>query len=66
MQNFDFSNIIFAEVSKSIKHTLQYLFTTCGEYPTEARVSELISSPGYFRYKQVRTQLDKARRELGL
>ncbi|PSF36208.1 hypothetical protein C7H19_14535 [Aphanothece hegewaldii CCALA 016] len=25
-----------------------------GEYPTEARVCELISNPGYFRYKKVR------------
>lgn len=25
-----------------------------GEYPTESRVSELISNPGYFRYKKVR------------
>jgi transcriptional regulator with XRE-family HTH domain len=37
-----------------------------GEYPTEARVSELMSNPGYFRYNQIRTQLDKTRRELGL
>lgn len=25
-----------------------------GEYPTESRVCELISNPGYFRYKKVR------------
>ncbi|MCA1991407.1 MAG: TniQ family protein [Coleofasciculus sp. S288] len=36
-----------------------------GEYPTEARVSLLISKPGYFRYKQVRSALLEARRELG-
>ncbi len=37
-----------------------------GEYPTEARVSELMTNPGYFRYKQVRAFLDKTRREVGL
>jgi transcriptional regulator with XRE-family HTH domain len=31
-----------------------------GEYPTEARVSQLISQPGYFRYKEVRDTLNKA------
>lgn len=28
-----------------------------GEYPSEARVSQLISKPGYFRYKKVRMAL---------
>ena len=37
-----------------------------GEYPTEARVSQLISKPGYFRYKKVRAALSEARHELGL
>lgn len=31
-----------------------------GEYPSEARVSQLISQPGYFRYKEVRNFLKKA------
>jgi hypothetical protein len=29
-----------------------------GEYPSEARVSQLISQPGYFRYKKVRRYLN--------
>ena len=36
-----------------------------GEYPSEARVSQLISQPGNFRYKQVRMALKKARLEIG-
>lgn len=35
-----------------------------GEYPSEARVSQLISQPGNFRYKQVRMALKKARSEI--
>ncbi len=31
-----------------------------GEYPSEARVSQLISQPGYFRYKEVRRFLNQA------
>jgi len=31
-----------------------------GEYPSEARVSQLISQPGYFRYKEVRKYLNRA------
>lgn len=31
-----------------------------GEYPTEARVSQLISQPGYFRYEEVRKVLKEA------
>ncbi|MBD2447389.1 TniQ family protein [Nostoc sp. FACHB-152] len=37
-----------------------------GEYPSEARVSELISKPGFLRYKQVRAALRETRRDLGL
>lgn len=37
-----------------------------GEYPTEARVAELISQPGFLRYKQLRAALRQARHELGL
>ncbi|MBD2536435.1 TniQ family protein [Nostoc flagelliforme FACHB-838] len=36
------------------------------EYPTEARVSALMSRPGFFRYKKVRSALNKIRQELGL
>lgn len=32
-----------------------------GEYPSEARVSQLISRPGYFRYKKVRMVLENAK-----
>lgn len=35
-----------------------------GEYPSEARVSQLISQPGYFRYKKVRMALKEARSEI--
>ncbi len=31
-----------------------------GEYPSEVRVSQLISQPGYFRYKEVRRFLNQA------
>ncbi|MBE9168633.1 hypothetical protein IQ238_14330 [Pleurocapsales cyanobacterium LEGE 06147] len=31
-----------------------------GEYLIEARVSQLISQPGYFRYKEVRDALKKS------
>ena len=35
-----------------------------GEYPSEARVSRLISQPGYFRYKKVRMALRNAKSKL--
>jgi transcriptional regulator with XRE-family HTH domain len=37
-----------------------------GEYPTEARVSELLTKPGCLRYKKVRAALHEAKCELGL
>ena len=37
-----------------------------GEYPSEAKVSQLITRPGFFRYKQVRQTLQDARRNLGI
>ncbi|MDJ0636873.1 MAG: TniQ family protein [Xenococcaceae cyanobacterium MO_188.B29] len=37
-----------------------------GEYPSEARVSKLISQPGYFRYKEVRNSLNRAMLNLGI
>ncbi|MEC4813049.1 MAG: TniQ family protein [Scytonema sp. PMC 1069.18] len=36
------------------------------EYPSEARVSELMTNPGYLRYKQVRATLNETRRKLGV
>ncbi len=35
-----------------------------GEYPSEARVSTLISQPGFFRYKKVRMALKDAKSRL--
>ena len=35
-----------------------------GEYPSEVRVSDLISQPGYFRYKKVRMALRDAKSNL--
>ncbi|WP_445633956.1 Helix-turn-helix domain-containing protein [Nostoc sp. DSM 114161] len=35
-----------------------------GEYPSEARVSEIMTHPGYLRYKQVRAALNETRREI--
>jgi transcriptional regulator with XRE-family HTH domain len=39
---------------------------TQGVYPTEARVCELMTNPGCFRYKQVRAAFYQARREFGV
>ncbi|BAY33523.1 TetR family transcriptional regulator [Nostoc carneum NIES-2107] len=36
-----------------------------GEYPSEARVSEIMTNPGYLRYKQVRAALNETRHEIG-
>ncbi len=35
-------------------------------YPSESNVSKLISQPGYFREKEVRAALKKARQKLGI
>ena len=43
-----------------------YNLRQAGEYPSEARVSQLISQPGYFRYKEVRKSLSRAILELGI
>jgi len=37
-----------------------------GIYPSESNVSKLISQPGYFREKEVRAALTKARQKLGI
>ncbi|QLE40452.1 hypothetical protein FD723_08285 [Nostoc sp. C052] len=37
-----------------------------GEYPSESRVSEIMTHPGYLRYKQVRAALNETRREIGV
>ncbi len=44
---------------REIKQAVISLYQS-GEYPTEARVSQLISQPGYFRYKEVRKALKEA------
>jgi transcriptional regulator with XRE-family HTH domain len=43
------------EVEQAVRNLYQ-----AGEYPSEARVSQLISQPGYFRYQQVRKSLNQA------
>ncbi|MDZ7961479.1 MAG: helix-turn-helix domain-containing protein [Aulosira sp. DedQUE10] len=55
-------------IEESCKEVQQIAFKLYndGEYPTENRISELMSKPGYFRYKKVRASLSEARRELGL
>ncbi|MDJ0715812.1 MAG: hypothetical protein QNJ54_16535 [Prochloraceae cyanobacterium] len=50
---------------KEIEQAVHQIYRL-GEYPSEARVSELISQPGYFRYKQVRNSWKKAILNLGL
>jgi transcriptional regulator with XRE-family HTH domain len=37
-----------------------------GIYPSESNVSKLLSQPGYFREKEVRAALNKARQKLGI
>jgi predicted DNA-binding protein (UPF0251 family) len=37
-----------------------------GLYPSEGRVSQLISKPGYLRYKQVRAAIEEAKLEFSL
>ena len=37
-----------------------------GIYPSESNVSKLMSQPGYFREKEVRAALKKARQQLGI
>ncbi|MDJ0571063.1 MAG: TniQ family protein [Pleurocapsa sp. MO_192.B19] len=53
------------KIDKSCREVKQAVFTLVrkGEYPSEARVSQLISQPGNFRYKQVRMALKEARSE---
>ncbi len=53
------------ECCEEVKQTAIDLYKE-GIYPTEAKVSEIISRPGFFRYKQVRDALLSVRRELGL
>lgn len=44
--------------------TVVYQVLLAGEYPSETKVSKLISQPGYFRYKKVRETLARAKSEL--
>jgi len=50
-------------IEVSCQEVKQAVFTLIQkeEYPSEARVSQLISQPGNFRYKQVRIALKEAR-----
>ena len=49
------------EVEQAVHNLYQ-----AGEYPSEARVSQLISQPGYFRYKKVRRYLNRLIVDLGI
>ena len=49
------------EVEQAVRNLHQ-----AGEYPSEARVSQLISLPGHFRYKKVRKSLNKAILDLSI
>ncbi|MBW4534277.1 MAG: TniQ family protein [Pleurocapsa minor HA4230-MV1] len=49
------------EVEQTVRNLHQ-----AGKYPSEARVSQLISQPGYFRYKEVRKSLNRVVLELGI
>lgn len=48
------------KIEQCCQEVRQAVFTLIqkGEYPSEARVSQLISRPGYFRYKKVRMVLE--------
>ena len=50
---------------KEVQQIVLHLHSV-GVYPTETSVSELMSNPGYFRYKQVRAALHDARHKLGV
>jgi DNA-binding XRE family transcriptional regulator len=50
---------------REVEHAVRNLYLA-GEYPSEARVSQLISQPGYFRYRQVRKSLNQAILSLGI
>ena len=51
------------ECCQEVRQTVAVLHQR-GEYPSEARVSTLISQPGYFRYKKVRMALKEAKSNL--
>lgn len=54
------------KIDTSCQEVRQAVFTLIqkGEYPSEARVSQLITQPGNFRYKKVRMALKKAKSEI--
>ena len=54
------------KIDKSCQEVRQAVFTLIqtGEYPSEARVSRLISQPGHFRYKKVRMALKEAKSKI--
>ena len=57
------SRVRAIKIDQSCKEVRQAVSTLIqkGEYPSEARVSQLISQPGYFRYKKVRMALEEAK-----
>lgn len=61
--------------SKSLQKIQQYIsqvqkavieLNKKGIYPSESNVSKFVGTPGYFRYKEVRSALKKARDDLGI
>ena len=59
----DCNRVQARKIEESCKEVRQAVSTLIqkGEYPSEARVSQLISQPGYFRYKKVRMALKEAK-----
>ncbi len=51
------------ECCQEVRQAVSVLYQR-GEYPSEVRVSQLISQPGYFRYKKVRMALKDAKSEI--
>ena len=45
---------------REVKQAVLKLYSE-GLYPSEGRVAQLISKPGYLRYKQVRAAIEEAR-----
>ena len=55
--------IILQDCCEEVQKAVTTLYNQ-GEYPTEARVSQMISRPGFLRYKRVRDRLITAREQL--
>ncbi|MEO1339941.1 MAG: hypothetical protein AAFV28_02070 [Cyanobacteria bacterium J06635_13] len=55
-----------AKIDECCREVSRAVFTLIqkGEHPSEARVSQLISQPGYFRYVKVRMAFKEAKSEM--